>query len=314
MRYIKNPVEQLEIFSALGSEIRIEILKLLMKNGRMSMNDLASAAGLTNGALTPHIRKLETCGLVRINADNGGHGNLKICEPHLEKMLFVFSTKGLHAQNEYRSHLRVGQYSNCLVYPTCGLATAQSIIGEVDDARFFTHHSRFEADILWFTKGYVEYMMPCIIPKNARITSISVSAEISSEAPGSNAEWPSDIYFSINGKQLGFWTSPGDYADRPGLFTPDWWFSNWNQYGLLKTLTINNDSTCMDDEQISGIGIKDLDVKADQPIYFRIEVPGWAEHPGGFTVFGRNYGNYNQDIEFRITYELHKEEQTGYPD
>ena len=90
MRYIKDPKEQLAVFTALGSEVRIQILNLLIQNGRMSMNDLAHSLGLTNGALTSHIRKLESCDLIRINPDSSGHGNKKICEPHLEKILFDF--------------------------------------------------------------------------------------------------------------------------------------------------------------------------------------------------------------------------------
>ena len=152
MRYIKNPAEQLAVCSALGSEVRIEILKLLIKNGRMSMNDLAHSCGITNGALTPHVRRLESAGLIRINTDTAEHGNVKICEPHIEKMLFDFSRlRG--SRDEYYSHLRAGQYSSCLIYPTCGLSTAQAILGKVDEPRYFTHQKRFEADILWFTEG-----------------------------------------------------------------------------------------------------------------------------------------------------------------
>ena len=28
-----------------------------------------------------------------------------------------------------------------------------------------------------------------------------------------------------------------------------------------------------------------------------------AKHKGGFTLFGKNFGNYNQDIKFRVFYE-----------
>ena len=308
MRYIKDTKEQLKVFRALGSEVRIEILKLLMEKGRMSMNDLAAAMGLTAGALTPHVRKLEEADLLRINADNSGHGNLKICEPHLDKILFVFS-RGASAQNEFRSHLRVGQFSACHVYPTCGISTASSIIGEVDDPRYFTHQKRFEADILWFTKGYVEYMIPCIIPRGAHIEQLSISAELSSEAPGSNPIWPSDIHFYINDALLGVWTSPGDFADVPGLFTPPWWFSSWNQYGLLKTLSVRSDGTYMDDQRISDVSIDRLALSGSRPIMFRLEVPDTARHIGGLTIFGRDFGNYNQDIEFRITYS--ESERTG---
>ena len=301
MRYIKEFAEELEIFKALGSEVRLEILKILMQNGRMSMNDLASALDLSNGALTPHIRKLESCGLIRINTETPGHGNLKMCEPYLDKMLFVFSHGSQH-HNEYHSHLRVGQYSSCKVYPTCGLSTAEDLIGSVDDPRYFTHQNRFHADILWFSKGYVEYMIPCIIPFDSSISQISISAELSSEAPGSNENWPSDLHFYLNNTLLGVWTSPGDFGDVRGLFTPDWWFPTWNQYGILKTLSIRQDGTFMDAIRLSDICIQDLNLSAGKPAYFRIEVPETARHVGGLTIFGRGFGNYNQDIDFRIQY------------
>ncbi|MBQ9064366.1 MAG: winged helix-turn-helix transcriptional regulator [Blautia sp.] len=305
MRYIRNYQEELTVFDALGSEVRLSILQQLMEQGRMSMNDLAKSMGLTNGAITSHVKRLENAGLIRINAEPSGHGNQKICEPHLDKILFVFSNHN-SSQNEFHSHLRVGQYSSCKVYPTCGLSTVSSIIGEVDDPRYFTHQKRFEADILWFTRGFVEYMIPCVIPTHSRIEQIAISAELSSEAPGSNAHWPSDIHFYLNGTLVGTWTSPGDFADVPGVFTPDWWYSSWNQYGLLKTLSVTDKGTFIDDMLLSDISISDLSLSPRSPIYFRMAVPDTAEHIGGLTIFGRDFGNYNQDIMFRIAYSEEK--------
>ena len=301
MRYIKDSDEALAVFNALGSEIRINILNLLIENGRMSMNSLAQALGISNGALTPHIRKLESCDLLRVNADSEKHGNRRLCEPHLDKILFVLG-KGQTPQNEFRAHLRVGQYTRCNVYPTCGLSTSSSLIGKVDDPRYFTHPKRFEADILWIGKGFVEYMIPCVIPRKSRIEQISVSMELSSEAPGSNPYWPSDIHFYLNDTLLGIWTSPGDFADVPGIFTPQWWYPNWNQYGLLKTLMIRDTGTYIDDMKLSDVSIDKLQVNGKAPIYLRLEVPDGAVHVGGLTIFGRDFGNYNQDIEFRIVY------------
>ena len=301
MRYIKNYQDELEVFNALGSEVRLSILNLLLENGRMSMNDIATRLHLTGGAITPHVRKLEHCELIRINPDASEHGNSKFCEPCLDKILFVFSHK-TQAHNVHRSHLRAGQYASCEIYPTCGLSTSEAVLGEPDDPRYFFDSRHFNADIIWFTKGYVEYMIPCVIPYDSHVEQLSISAELSSEAPGSNPFWPSDIHFYINGIPLGMWTSPGDYADKPGLFTPSWWFPNWNQYGLLKTLTIRETGTFMDDQKISDIRISQLHLSADKAILFRMAVPETARHPGGLTVFGRGFGNYNQDIEFRITY------------
>ncbi len=301
MRYLNDYKEELEVFKALASDVRIEILEQLLSHGRMNMNELSVRLGLTGGALTPHVKRLESCGLIRIHQDPEAHGNVKICEPHLEKILFVF-TRPNPDQDTYHSHLRVGQYASCEVYPTCGLSTAQSILGDVDDPRYFTHQKRFEADILWFSRGYVEYLVPAVIPAGSRIVQFSVSAELSSEAPGSNSDWPSDIHFYLNDVLLGVWTSPGDFGDRPGVFTPGWWFSSWNQYGLLKTLSVRPQGTYIDGERISDVTIDELGLSPLAPMRFRIAVPETARHVGGLTIFGRDFGNYNQDIEFRIVY------------
>ena len=302
MRYIEDFQEELEVFRALGSEVRIQIIQVLLDRGQMSMNDLAESMHLSNGALTPHIRKLENSGLIRINAGASSHGNMKFCEPNPDKILFSFSHKE-RSENVFHSHLRAGQYSTCEVYPTCGLSTTESLIGTADDPRCFFHQNHFNADMLWFTKGYIEYMIPYVIPNEAHITQISISAELSSEAPGSNPIWPSDIHFYINHVLVGVWTSPGDFADTHGLFTPDWWYVNWNQYGLLKTLSVKKNGTYMDDQRISDVTIHQLGLSGHSPILLRMEVPETTLHVGGLSIFGRGFGNYNQDIEFRIVYE-----------
>ena len=64
MLHITSLNEGLELFKALGSDVRIEILNILLENDNMSMNELASRLNITNGALTSHIKKLENCGLI----------------------------------------------------------------------------------------------------------------------------------------------------------------------------------------------------------------------------------------------------------
>ena len=70
MLHIKTLDDGLEIFKALGSEIRIEIVKILLENHGMNMNELASKLKITNGALTNHIKKLEDCGIVSISNES----------------------------------------------------------------------------------------------------------------------------------------------------------------------------------------------------------------------------------------------------
>ena len=301
MIYITSPSEGLELFKVLGSDIRVKIIDLLLKNNRMSMNEIATNLKITNGALTSHIRKLEEAGLITISSEAGGHGNLKLCSLRMDKILIDFSSQDT-LQNVYNTNIKVGHYINYKVYPTCGIATSKSLIGEVDDARYFSHPDRYNADILWFTKGFVEYDIPNFIPSGTRITQITISEEISSEAPGVNDVWPSDITFSINDTEIGMWTSPGDFGDVRGLFTPDWWFPNWNQYGLLKLLVINQYGTYIDGLKISDVTIQDLDLNYRSKLRFKMEVKKDAEHVGGLTIFGATFGNYAQDIKVSIHY------------
>ena len=301
MLHIKTLDDGLQIFKALGSEIRIEIIKILLENRSMSMNELASRLNITNGALTNHIKKLEDSGIVSISNESTGHGNQKKCSVFLDKILIDINAPEDY-DNIYQTSLRIGHYTDYNVYPTCGIASGTALIGEVDDTRYFAHPGRYEADILWFTRGYVEYIIPNFIPFGQKIDQITISMELSSEAPGINDVWPSDISFKLNGKKIATWTSPGDFGAVQGIFTPDWWYPNWNQYGLLKILVINRTGTFIDGLQVSDISISEFGSDYRSTIKLKLEVEKDAEHVGGLTIFGKSFGNYNQDIDVRINY------------
>lgn len=303
MLHVKNLDEGLEIFKALGSEQRINIIKLLQENHEMNMNELATSLGITNGALTSHIKKLEESGIIQVMTERGSHGNQKVCKVAVDKIVVdVESEENEEDQNIYNTEIKVGHYSDYDVYPTCGLATSQAIVGEVDDPRYFSHPDRINAGILWFTKGYIEYMIPNLLPSATKIDQITVSLEISSEAPGINNDWPSDISILLNDVKIGTWTSPGDYGDVQGIFTPDWWFPNWNQYGLLKMIVINKKGTFVDGLKISNVTINEFNLDYKSTVRFKFEIEEDAKNVGGITIFGSEFGNYNQDIKVRIAY------------
>lgn len=303
MLHVKNLDEGLEIFKALGSELRINIIKLLQENHEMNMNELATSLGITNGALTSHIKKLEESGIIQVMTERGSHGNQKVCKVSVDKIVVdVESEENEEDQNIYNTEVKVGHYSDYDVYPTCGLATSQAIVGEVDDPRYFSHPDRVNAGILWFTKGYIEYMIPNLLPSATKIDQITVSLEISSEAPGINNDWPSDISILLNDVKIGTWTSPGDYGDVQGIFTPDWWFPNWNQYGLLKMIVINKKGTFVDGLKISNVTINEFNLDYKSTVRFKFEIEEDAKNVGGITIFGSEFGNYNQDIKVRIAY------------
>ena len=301
MIHITNLRDGLEVFKSLGSEIRIRILEVLLENGPMNMNSIASSLNITSGSLTGHIKKLEDCGLITTTNETASHGNQKICSIAQYKVLLDFE-EAMQDTSVFNTHVRIGQFTSHNVYPTCGLATSEKVVGSLDDVRYFNHPDRYNADILWFTKGYVEYTIPNLIPLNSRVSTIAISMEISSEAPGVNSNWPSDISFFINDVPLGMWTSPGDFGDKKGIFTPMWWSANLNQYGLLKMLVIGKDVTYIEGLKISDVSCNDLNLDSNSDIRFRIAVLDDAKNIGGITLFGKSFGNYDQDIDVSINY------------
>ena len=301
MIHITSLDDGLETFKALGSDTRIQILNILLENEQMSMNQLATELNISNGALTGHIKKLEECGLINISNESAGHGNQKMCSVTQDRII-VDIKKPIDYKNVFETEIKVGQFSRHQVWPTCGIATSESVIGEFDDIRYFNHPDRFTANILWFTKGYVEYTIPNLIPSNQRITQLSISAELSSEAPGIDNNWPSDISFYINDTKIGMWTSPGDFGDVHGMFTPQWWPQNWNQYGLLKLLVINDYGTYIDGLKISDVSTLSRHLDYSSDIRLRLAVENDSEHVGGITLYGKSFGNYDQDIRVAINY------------
>ena len=44
----------------------------------------------------------------------------------------------------------------------------------------------------------------------------------------------------------------------------------------------------------------DLDIPKHHSIRMKIGIDAKAEHPGGVNIFGRGFGNYDQDIVMRL--------------
>ena len=60
----------------------------------------------------------------------------------------------------------------------------------------------------------------------------------------------------------------------------------------------------MDGEQkLSDISIEDLQISYNSLISFRIEVPRDTANCGGCTLFGEEFGDYNQSIRVQAFYQ-----------
>ena len=293
---------EIAIFSkALSSKLRVEILQYLAAYPGTGMMELADFFQVSRAAITQNIRQLNEAGLVEFGQSADDSGARKSC--YLTEQQFMLNLgRQFQKQKIYSTEIPIGQFINYEVMPTCGIATTEKLIGHVDDPAFFADPQRVEAGILWFGAGYVEYRLPNYLQKGQQVEELQFSMELSSEAPGVAENWPSDLSFSFNDIQLGNWTSPGDYGDVHGRFTPNWWIPNWNQYGLLKLLCINKSGTYVDGLMVSPVRIEDLDINEKKEFLFRIAAPAEALNAGGCTIFGRGFGNDNQGIKFNVIY------------
>jgi predicted transcriptional regulator len=300
---VVDPEEGIDVLKGLASAARVKILKLLHIRGPLNVNDIAASLNLPQSTVSSNVQILEDAGLIRTETQKARKGNQKICHSTFDEVLVMFKedTAPLRA-NTIEVAMPLGLYTRCEVSAPCGLCSRDGIIGLLDVPETFLDPDRMKAGLIWFTRGFVEYQFP----NNAKLSkteleSMEFSLELSSEVPGTSADWPSDITLAVNGKDIGTWTSPGDFGDKRGVYTPDWWKLKGSQYGKLKSWRVGRDGTYVDGVKISPVSLKDLDVDTHHSIRLRIGVKEEARHPGGINIFGRGFGNYDQDIVLRLS-------------
>lgn len=297
----------LPIYEAMSSSVRLQVINLLAMQD-MNIKELAQALNLSSSIMTMHVKKLEKAGIIQAMKIPSKGGNHKVCTLVAEQITIDFPRKGdMSPTREYHQTIvSVGHYTDFRIEPTCGLASTEKVIGEFDEPRCFLDAERFNAKILWFGRGFVEYKVPNYLLSDEIPEELEISLEISSEAPFTNRNWPSDISFYLNGVKLGTWTSPGDFGGKRGKYTPDWWWDEINQYGLLKVIKVNKQGTFIDGNQVSVVSLDQLNIREKQ-LNFRTGIDENAQHIGGVTLFGSGFGNYNQDIVFKLYYRQEEE-------
>ncbi|WP_105370911.1 ArsR/SmtB family transcription factor [Neorhizobium huautlense] len=297
-----DPEKDLAAIKGISSLARVKLLKELSKRPGINVNDLAQVSDLPQSSVSAHLQVLEKAGLIRTEMQKARKGNQKICFAVYDELVVTFhpTTQAL-SSDVIEVSMPLGLYTNNNVTGPCGICSVEGVLGLLDVPETFMDPERMKASLLWFTSGFVEYQFP----NNAklcgdRIEQLEIVMEVSSEVPGTLANWPSDIVLSINGREIGVWTSPGDFGDRRGTYTPAWWKLKGSQYGMLKTWTVGPGGTFVDGHKISDVQAKDLDLDDHRSIRLRVEVKAEGKHPGGINIFGRGFGNYDQDIILRL--------------
>ncbi len=297
---IINVVDNIDVLKGFASELRVKILELL-RSESLNVNELSRVLGLPQSTVATNVQILEKAGLIRTETMKAKKGSQKICHGVYKEIVIQFPETKKHEDNIIEVEMPIGLYTGYEVSPPCGLCSTESIIGFLDVPDGFLHPDRMKAGLLWFEKGFVEYKFPNnSLYKEKPVGKLEVSAELSSETPGTNPTLLSDITMWVNDIEIGSWTSPGDFGDKRGKLTPEWWKLEGSQYGLLKQWSVTKDGSYVDGMQASGVTLKDLHLSDHHSIRVRIGVKENAEHLGGMNLFGRGFGNYDQDLVLRL--------------
>ena len=291
------------IIKSLASKIRLDILDLL-KDKKLNVSDIAEKLGIPQSTTSTNLKFLEQAGLVKVEIASGKKGAQKLCSPCYEEILFQLpSMKREPQENTIEVEMPVGLYTGFKVSPPCGLCSKDKIIGLLDVPASFHEPARSTAGLIWFERGFVEYKFPNNLPVDRELKKLEISMELSSEVVGTSKNWPSDITAWINGVETGSWTSPGDFGDKRGKLTPEWWKLAGSQYGLLKRWSISKTGSFVDGVKVSDVLISDLGIRNHTSIKVKIGIKENAKNIGGVNIFGNSFGNYAQDIVMRLELE-----------
>jgi len=295
------------VLKVLGAEIRLRILELL-QNQELNVTEIAQNLDIPQSTAATSILALEKAGLIDSHIANGVKGGQKICTARYKEIFITLNPPNFSKDtNVIEVEMPVGLFTSHNVLAPCGLCSRESVIGYLDVPGTFYSPDRIKAALVWFENGYLEYKFPnnSMYLEKRRVKRLELSLEMSSEVPGTNTNWPSDISVWINEVEIGVWTSPGDFGDRRGRFTPSFWKLEGSQYGILSTWEVTKNGTFIDRLQRSQATLEDLRLDNHHSVKIKIGIADNAKHSGGINIFGRGFGDYDQDIILKLYMDDH---------
>lgn len=287
----------LKLGKALSSMEKIKVLYELQKKP-MNLLELANTLRLPISSVSNHVNALADAQLILINYQPGRKGHVKMC-------VKITTSAAIHLQDppapesvsEINYEMPVGCFTSCEITAPCGMLDGSGPIGPMDNSKVFFNPARVNAELIWFTEGFITYKFPNNFLADMNYGEISFSLEICSEAIYYRNVWPSDISIIINDADVLTYTCPGDFGGRRGLYTPKYWGVNSTQFGLLKKFTVNK-SGVYENEILKHTKTKidDLNLSSKDFISFTLAIKKNAAHKGGINIFGKNFGDYPQAI------------------
>ena len=266
----------LKITRAFASEDRLKILKYLL-NRSVNIMSISNDLHMPISSVSRHIDILHDAGLITITFQPGLKGHAKYCaQAILGVNISLVASQQKNKSNSFILEMPIGMFSEIKAKAPCGMIGSKS--------------------------GYITYTFPSpVADKNIR-KRISFSMELCSDTVYFNNKWPSDITIKINDIEILTYTSPGNFGGKRGQFTPEYWPITSSQFGQLKKFSVDREGVYIDNVfQHNTVLFDDLHLFDNDSIKFQIGVKQNAEYRGGLTLFGKNFGDFEQAIIMKIT-------------
>ncbi len=291
-----------KVADALSSPIRRKMLRLLTKKSYSAL-ELASITNVALSTASFHLKILKEAKLINVVSSPNKRGNEKNISQSCENIYISFSQNAINKKSMYSVELPIGSYFDFDIVPPCIMHGHNGQLGEVDSVLPFFSPRRSEAKLFSFLKGWIEYRIPTAAFRDKVVQSLTFSMEICSECPNYNNTWKSDITFWVNSKEICTYRSMGDYGDRKGLLNPDWYPSQSSQYGMLIKIRVDEEGTWIDNEVVSDVNIDQLRLCSSLFFTLRFGVKPNSHYVGGINIFGKGFGDHNQDIIVQVHYK-----------
>ena len=290
---------------ALSSPTRLEILRLINVRPYL-MSEISNELNIQPSSAAFHLKMLESAELVSVDYSTKHKGTLKYYSYGTRDIVLrLRPAEGIRDRlTPYVQSIAIGDFVDIALSDNCGFATDMKMI-MADDPHSAFHPDRHSVQNIWNKHaGYIKYAVGNHFTARSALASISFSLELCSETNGYNHDYPSDITFWINDVELCSWTSPGDFGDKPGTYTPSWWYPESTKYGLLTTVAVKEKGVYLNGKLVNkAVTLDDLALSQGNHLTFTVGVKPDAEHVGGFNLFGAKFGNFNQHILLTATYK-----------
>ena len=290
-----------DLCKALSSPIRRNMIRQLHERP-MTIMELARHNGISNSTAIFHLNILRKAEVIKIKYLPSQKGIAQVNFIAFNNI--TLSRVGGKTFSDVLTDVQsigVGCYSDAnMEFSHFGLATQTDFI-HTGTSPF--NPRRFEATMIWTFGGRVDYAFPNSVFRHKSIQKLQFTLEICSETTCFRNDWKSDIFFAINGTEAAHYLSPGDFGGTRARYAPDWWPQNMTQYGMLVTIDVTDEGTFVNQVKSSDVTLNDLALHDDNKVMFSVYNKKDSTYYGGFNLFGKNAGNYDQDIVLTTYYK-----------